>query len=65
MDYHAAAVDLAEHWNLKILTKRNSAGQVINYRVYRAMPDRLVFLASRSNDKPLLKVIEHYAGVPA
>lgn len=65
MDFLAAAEQLAEHSNLKIITKRNSTGGVINYRVYRAMPTRLIFLGSRSSPSALLRVVEHFAGVTA
>lgn len=65
MDFLAAAEQLADRSNLKIITKRNSAGAVINYRVYRAMPDRLVFLGSRSSPSALHRIVEHFAGVTA
>jgi hypothetical protein len=61
MDFLAAAELVAEQSNLKIIAKRNSAGQVINYRVYRAMPDRLVFLGSRSSPSALHRIVEHFA----
>lgn len=60
MDFLAAAQLLAEKSNLKIIAKRNSAGQVINYRVYRAMPDRLVFLGARTKPSALHSIVEHF-----
>ena len=61
MDFVAAAEQLAESSNLKIITKRNGTGQVVNWRVYRAMPDRLVFLGSRASPSALLRIVEHFA----
>ncbi|HKQ24118.1 MAG TPA: hypothetical protein VJT81_06715 [Burkholderiales bacterium] len=61
MDCLAAANLIAEKSNLKIIARRTSDGEVINYRVYRVMPDRLVFLCSRADQKDLLRIVEHYA----
>jgi len=61
MDCLIAARELAATSNLKILPKLNSSGQVINYRVYRAMPDRLIFLGARASQSALLRIVEHFA----
>jgi hypothetical protein len=61
MDFLAAAVRIAERSNLRVITKRNSEGRVITYRVYRAMPTHLVFLGSRSDPSALLSLVENLA----
>lgn len=52
---------IARAHHLRIVGKRNSRGGVQEYRVFRALPDRLVWLGSRTTEAATLVFVERLA----
>lgn len=57
------AFDLAASHRLKVITRYNTAGDVIHWRVYRVMPARLIYLGSRVSPSALLRFVRELADI--
>ena len=52
------AYGLARKHNLRITAKRDSAGDIIYWRVFRMMPDRQVLVGQRVSQRGLLALVQ-------
>lgn len=57
----AEARKIAARSNLVVVPKRSASGGVRNYKVFRKMPDRLVFLGEKVDETALLALVKRLA----
>lgn len=55
------AQNIARRARLKIVGKRNARGNVQEWRVFREMPGRLVFVGARTTEAATLALVEKLA----
>lgn len=61
MDYLLAAKDVCAKANLKIIARRNGAGQVCSYKLFRGTQPRLTFVGERVEAQALYELAKRCA----